>query len=486
MFHRVTATLSRVLWLGFGAELRTLLKLAAPIAVSQMALGLFGMVDTAVVGRHSREAMAATALGNSYVQVVSLFTMGLLLGLDPIFAQRLGAGEPHGAWRAFKRGSVLAVVLFPLSVLPLGLIDIFLLRPNLGTSSMFGELPNPFPTDPEVARQAIAYMWWRAPGILGFLLFTVFRAWLFAQRSSGAMIISISLANVLNLALDWVLVLGDPGLERIGLPAVGLPVWGATGAAIATSVCNLAMAALLIPGILRVRRAEVAAHPNPEPEGPSFKDEARLFMKLGLPIGSQITLEMGIFAYVLWVMAGLGTIEAGAHQIAIMVASFTFLATVGIGAAASVEVGRFIGASRTDLARKAGIVAIVAGAGWMTLSGLVLFVFPDAIARIFTDDVAVTALAADLLRIAAVFQIVDGIQSVSSGALRGAGDTRIPFLANFVAYWLIALPVARWLAFGADLGARGLWWGLTVGLAVVAMLLAARFLVLTRSTIVRV
>ena len=169
-----------------------------------------------------------------------------------------------------------------------------------------------------------------------------------------------------------------------------------------------------------------------------------------------------------------------------MVASFTFLATVGIGAAASVEVGRFIGASRTDLARKAGIVAIVAGAGWMTLSGLVLFAFPDAIARIFTDDVAVTALAADLLRIAAVFQIVDGIQSVSSGALRGAGDTRIPFLANFVAYWLIALPVARWLAFGADLGARGLWWGLTVGLAVVAMLLAARFLVLTRSTIVRV
>ncbi len=485
MIRRVTTTLARVRDLGYWGELRTLVRLATPIAISQMALGLFGLVDTAVVGRYSREAMAGTALGNSYVQVVSLFAMGLLLGLDPIFSQRLGAGEPHGAWRAFKRGVGLAALLVPLCAVPMLAIDLFLLRPNLGPVPIFGQIWNPFPSDPEVTREALGHLWWRFPGLLGFLWFTVFRAWLFAQRNSSAMIWTIAIANVLNFFLDWALVFGDRGLERLGIPAIGLPAMSASGAAIATSVSNLLMPLMLLPAIFKIRRREAAANSAVEPPGPSWWTEVRMLLRIGLPIGCQITLEMGIFAYVLWVMSGIGTIEAGAHQVAIMIASFTFLATVGIGAAASVEVGRFIGAGQTLLARKAGLVAISAGAAWMMVTGILLVLFPDTIAGWFTEDRAVRALAADLLRIAAAFQIFDGIQSVASGALRGAGDTRVPFLANLVAYWIVALPVARWLAFGIGMKALGLWWGLTVGLAVVSMLLLARFLKLTRTNVAR-
>ncbi len=198
-------------------------------------------------------------------------------------------------------------------------------------------------------------------------------------------------------------------------------------------------------------------------------------LRVGLPVGLHMGAEVGIFALVGFLAGRLGTVQLAAHQVAIAVASFSFNAAVGIGNAGSVRVGWAVGARDTAAARRAGLVAIGAGAGFMALWGAAFLLFPGAFARLMSDDPSVVSAATPLFRVAGVFQVADGIQGVGAGVLRGAGDTRFTFAANMVGHWALGLPAALVLGLGLGWGITGLWWGLCAGLVAVAVALVARF-----------
>jgi MATE family multidrug resistance protein len=185
--------------------------------------------------------------------------------------------------------------------------------------------------------------------------------------------------------------------------------------------------------------------------------------------------EVGIFALVGFLAARLGALPLASHQLAISLASLTFTVAVGFGNAGSVRVGWAVGARDREGARRAGLAAFGAGAAFMALAALVFLALPGAVARLMTDDPAVIAAAVPLLRVAAVFQISDGIQAVGAGVLRGAGETRFTFLANVVGHWAIGFPAAVLLGFGAGAGVTGLWWGFVLGLSAVGAALFGRF-----------
>jgi MATE family multidrug resistance protein len=197
-------------------------------------------------------------------------------------------------------------------------------------------------------------------------------------------------------------------------------------------------------------------------------------LRIGLPIGFQYLFEVGVFSTVALIMGRLGPVPAGAHQIAINIASLTFMVPLGVSSAASVLVGRAVGAGDGGAARRAGIAALIAGVGFMSLSAAVLGFAPGLLARAYTPDPMVLALAASLIPIAGVFQVFDGTQVVAIGVLRGAGDTRTPLIVSLLGYWGFALPLGLWLGFRAGWGPVGLWWGLVGGLMVVALVLLAR------------
>lgn len=483
-------------------ELRALVRLSLPLVLSQVGLMTMGLVDLAIVGRidqvsggSAKDALAAVGLGDSYVMSILLFGMGAAMGLDPVASQRLGAKDLRGARRALGDALWAGLALTPLLYGAVYALDAFVVGPVAAGNPPWEQLR----TDPSVAADARAYFWARSLCVYPWIAFAAFRSWFYAKHLTVPMIVVIAIGNVANAVLDWVFVFGDAGLVRVGLPAVGLPAYGPLGAGIVTGIVNVVMALALIPPFRRERRREEAAlaaeaaarrnDPTATPPPPPAPVESRFVgMRrvtfLGLPIAGQTVLEVLIFNLVAVMTSAYGSAQTAAHQVSIRVASFTFMATTGVAAAAAVRVGRAIGAHDTPGARRAGFAAIGLGAGWMAACGIVLVVFPEAIARVFTNDAEVVEAAKPLLRIAAVFQIFDGVQSVASGALRGTGDTLLPFGANFCAYWLIGFPVA--LDLKDRYGVAGMWWGLSIGLAVVAALLTWRFAHLTRRHVARV
>ncbi len=478
-----------------------------------MAMGVFDKIivgrTESVTGRSSAAALSAVGLGDSYVMSILLFGMGVAMGLDPVASQRLGAGDPRGARRALGDALRAGLLLTPFLYGAVYLLDVFILAPNAAGRPPFELLR----AEPEVAAAARDYAWARSIGVYPWIAFAALRSWFYAKHMTKAMILVVIGGNVANIVFDWLFVFGDDGLRYFGLPPIGLKAYGPLGAGVVTGVVNIFMVAALIPFLLRERAREeariatagarlavdggavsvattvaapIAAAATSGVAAPTETHAAgmRRILRLGLPIAAQTVLEVAIFNLVAVMTPRYGKEMSAAHQISIRVASLTFMATTGIGAAAAVRVGRAIGAKRTPDARKAGFVAIALGAGWMFACGVVLLIAPERLAALFIDDPATAKAAAPLLRIAAVFQIFDGVQAVASGALRGAGDTRLPFIANAVAYWAIGLPVA--LVLKERYGVAGLWWGLSAGLAVVSALLTWRFAKLTGRHVARV
>jgi MATE family multidrug resistance protein len=207
-------------------------------------------------------------------------------------------------------------------------------------------------------------------------------------------------------------------------------------------------------------------------------------VRIGTPIGLQLLAEIGVFSLVSVLAGRLGRVVISAHQIAMGLASFTFMGALGIGGATAVRVGHAIGERRSP--RRSGLVGIGLGGAFMSLSAMLFLVARRPLVAIFTTDPAVIELGANLLVVAAAFQLFDGVQVVAAGALRGAADVRFSFVANVAAHWLFGLPLAVWLGFYAGFGAQGLWIGLLVGLALVASLLLWRFIVIAKRSIARV
>jgi MATE family multidrug resistance protein len=425
-------------------DLRSLLGLAIPVVVVQVGLMLMGVVDTIMVGHVSAADLAAVALGNLYVFAAVAFGLGTLMALDPVVAQAVGARDEPAVARGIQRGIVLSLLITipsTLACLPAEHVLSFLGQPA------------------DVVPRAGDFVRWSIGGILPFFGFVVLRQSLQAMGRMRPVVAVILAANVLNAVLCWLFVFGHAG-----------SVSGAAGAALASACARWAMALGLLalawrdlrPSLRPFRREALAGGPL-----------LRMFA-IGAPIGIQYELEMGVFAVVALLMGRLGTAQVAAHQVAINIASLTFMVPLGISAAASVLVGRAVGAGDAPRARRAAAVALAVGLGFMAASGLVLGFLPGPLARVYTSDAGVLALAMLLIPLAGVFQIFDGLQVVSIGVLRGVGDTRAPMIVNVLGFWLIGFPVSLWLGFGAGGGAVGLWWGLVVGLAAVAIFLVLR------------
>ncbi len=434
-----------------------LVRLALPIVIVQVGLMAMGVVDSIMVGRISAAALAGVALGNGYFYACAIFGLGTLLALDPIVAQAVGARDHAAITRAVQRGLILSAAL----TVPITLL-LITVRPAL---VLLGQPADVIPI-------ASGYVWREIPGVLPFLAFTVLRQTLQALGRMRAIVLAIVLANLLNVVLNWALIYGH----------WGAPALGALGSAWSTTISRFGMTAGL--GALAWRRLR----PHLAPLRPDTLAPAPLarMVALGAPIGAQMQLEFGVFGAIGLLMGRMGTVPVAAHQIALNLASLTFMVPLGVSAAGAVLVGRAVGRGEADDARRATRAALAWGVGFMGLTALLFVLFPVPLARVYSGEAAVIALAAALLPIAGVFQMFDGIQVVSIGALRGLGDTRTPFAMNLVGFWAIGLPVSLLLGFRTPLGPRGLWWGLVVGLVAVALGLLIRLRVRLRQAVVRV
>jgi MATE family multidrug resistance protein len=431
------------------SQLVTLLRLAAPLAAVQAGNQLMGFVDTAIVGRLGAAELAGVGLANGLFFAVTVLGIGIMLGMDPLISQSVGAGDHVRArrfvwqaiWLAIAVGALLAV---PLALLPLAL--------------------RPIGVEPDVAAMARSYLLLRIPGVIPLLVYFGLRSYLQAVGTTRAMVIATVAGNVFNFPADLLLVFGG---ARVGLP--WFPALGVSGAAIATVLATLLQVTILI--------AAVRARPRPATPVVRAPDPALLAHagKVGLPVGLQMAAEVGVFALAGVLAARLGAHEMASHQIALTLASFSFCVAVGVASAGSVLVGRAIGAGDAAGTRRAGLTSFAAGAALMAIWGVAFLVAPRFFASILTDQPDVIAAAAPLLVVAGFFQISDGIQAVGSGVLRGAGDTRFAFVANLVGHWTIGLPVAVFLGLHLGMGVVGLWWGLLVGLTAVALTLFLRF-----------
>lgn len=442
-------------------DTKELLRLAAPIAIAQAGTQLMSLVDSAVVGRVGATELAATGLGASLFFGFSIIGMGVVMGIDPLIAQSFGAGNPRAARRIFWQGIWLALAL---SVVICAL---------MGTAPF---LIQGIGVDPRVGAPAWTYLLVRMGNVPTLLLFLVFRSYLQSAHSTRTMVLAMIGGNVFNLLADILFVFGGAQLPSWTGPLRDVPAMGVAGAAFASVLGGVVQLAIIAPGLRGVEAGgRVSLRPN--------RADVTASLRLGVPVGLQMGAEYGVFALVGLLAGRMGPTPLAAHQLALTIAAFTFTVAMGIGSAGAVQVGRAIGAGDRERTHRQGVLSFILGGAVMSVSAVAFVLFPEAIARIITDQPEVIAVAVPLLAVAAVFQISDGVQAVGSGVLRGAGDTRFAFLANVTAHWLIGLPVALLLGFRMKMGIHGLWWGLCTGLVAVAIILVWRFLRLSAAGI---
>ncbi|MCC6349567.1 MAG: MATE family efflux transporter [Candidatus Eisenbacteria bacterium] len=426
-------------------DMRALVRLAVPIVTVQVGLMLMGVVDTIMVGHVSARELAAAAMGNLYVMGLAVFGMGTLWGLDPIVSQAMGARDHEAAALGVQRGLALAAVLSVLMTLLC-----------LPAEPIFRLLRQP----PEIVPRATAYVWLSAPSMIALMPYVALRQSLQAMKHTRAIVITIVVGNLVNAALNLVFVYGN-----LGSPAMGAP-----GSALSSTIGRWVSLALLLalarrelrPVLRPLRREALAA-------GPFLRT-----LRLGLPIGGQVSVEFGSFAAISIFAGWFGAEALSGHQIAINLASLAFMVPAGIGSAAAVLVGHAIGDNDAPHARRVAASALILGVSFMALCAVVFRFAPGPFARIYTSVPEVVAIAVALIPVAGLFQVFDGVQVVSAGVLRGAGDTHAALVANLLGFWLVGIPVSLALGFTAKMGVVGLWLGFVAGLFAVALFLILR------------
>lgn len=427
------------------SDIVALLRLALPVVVVQVGLMLMGTVDTLMVGRVSPTALAAVAVGNLYSVIGIFFGQGVLLALDPIINQAVGAGDHPTVIRGFQRAVVLALLL----AVPITLYHL-LAGPFLTTVRQ--------PHD--VVPLAASYNRWLVPGVLPFLLFGVMRGTLQAFHRLRPIVMTIVVANLANVLLNWTFIFGH----------FGAPAMGVAGSAVATSGSRWLMVGLLWL-LTRHDLGPLAAEWSRE-----VWSRAGLtrMLQVGIPIALQFELEIACFGGVALLAGAMGTVQVASHQIAINLAALTYMVPLGVSTAAAVLVGQAVGARDPDDVRRKAATSLLVGAGSMAIMAAVFLTLPRFLAGLYTADMGVVTLAAALIPLAGVFQVFDGLQVVAIGVLRGMADTRTPFVINVIGYWLVGMPVGAALAYGLGQGVVGLWWGLVLGLGAVAIVLVIR------------
>jgi len=425
------------------SESRTMMTLAATLAVQQVGHHLMGLVDAAMLGRYSDAALAGAGVGNNLYFAFTCIGLGIVMGMDTVVPQALGAGRVDDARRAIGAGVRLAVLV--------GLLTTLVVFASPQLLVLAG-------VEADVVHEARAFTYMRALGAVPFLITIALRSYLAAHQKTRPLIIAVVLGNIANAALDVLLIF------TLGL--------GSIGAALATTIVQTMMLFIYLAGIRGIDNRGAAAHPRPK----STREDMKQIVRYGLPVGGQLFAEVGVFGVATVLAAYMGKASAGGHTIALQLSSVTFAVAVGIGAATSVRVGHAMGANDLALARQRGLIGLKLGLVVMSVFAATFLLVPSLLAQLFTNDPSVLAASITLLQLAALFQLSDGTQAIAAGALRGLGDTRATFIANLIGHYLIGLPLVIGLAFGVGLMAPGMWIGLSVGLTATALLLVVRFL----------
>ncbi len=430
-------------------ELRDMARLATPLALSQMGMMLMGVVDTAIVSRFDATHAAGTTLGTSVTFGLIVFGMGLAIALEPLMAQAHGASERGRVWGWWRTGVRMSLVIaVPLSILAIVLTA---LSHHVGI-------------DREIRDRGLEYVIARTPASLVTLLWMSARSFLQSHQFTRALLVGAFVANVFNLIADIALV-------------DGIVQWGAAGAGIATSVSTVVLVLVLTHAIARHR----------PPAGTTIiAGDGKLLLRLGLPLGLQLAAEFLVFSTCGVLATTLGAAEGNAHQIALHCTTLTFMAAVGVSGATAARVGEAIGMQRPDLMRVRARAGFLLTLAIMGTSAFLFALLASPIVDLFNPAAfEVRALSVQLLGIAALFQLFDGTQALVSGALRGVGDVRFPFVLTVIAYWGVGFPVAIALCYAADLGLAGLWYGLTAGLFAASVGLLGRYLIVERRGVAR-
>ncbi|TWG88387.1 MATE family multidrug resistance protein [Luteimonas sp. J16] len=430
-------------------EVRTSAVLAAPLVAGHLATGLIGFVDNVIAGRHGTSTLAGVAVGTAMFWLVMLVPMGTLMALPPSVSQLDGAGRRAEVGPLFRQALWLA--------LGLGLLLFVLL--TLGRHVL-----EPMGIAPEVRPDAAAFLGGIRWGVPALTLYFCLRYlcdglhWTLPTMAFGFG------GLLVLLPLGYALTFG----------AFGLPEGGAGGLGLASAIMMWSQVAgfvLYLAWSPRFRDMRLF-----ERLDPPRRREIGTLLRTGLPIGVTVAMEGGLFVVTALLIGRIGELEVAAHQIAINVSSLCFMVPFGLAEATTVRVGHAVGAGRgSSGVRRAALAGLVLVLGTQALSATALLGGHEAIATIYTHDMAVAALAGSLLLLAAAFQFPDGIQVLSAGALRGLKDTRVPMFIAALAYWGIGMPLGAGLGLGLGWGPRGMWLGLIAGLTVAAVLMAARF-----------
>jgi multidrug resistance protein, MATE family len=426
---------------GLARELRPMLALAGPVVLAELGWIAMGIVDTLMVGRLGPEAIGAAGIGTNTFIAVAVFGMGLLLGLDTLVSQAFGARRIDECHRWLVHGIALAIVLT---------VPITLVVRLLVWSLDYWRL------DARVLPLTRDYLGVVAWSVAPLLLFAGFRRYLQATNVVRPVMFALVSANLINALVNWILIFG-----KLGAPAMGV-----RGAAWATVAARAYMTLFLL-GTIAYREWHTASWFPIHLEMPRF----RRLLALGFPAASQISLEVGVFATATALAGRLAPASLAAHQISLNLAAATFMVPYGVSSAGAVRVGQAVGRRDPAGVSNAGWTALALGVGFMVTAAAAFMGIPRLLLGAFTADQSVVDIGVRVLRVAAVFQIFDGVQGVATGILRGLGDTRSPMIWNLAGHWLFGLPVGYTLCFALGFGVVGLWTGLSIGLIFVAIVL---------------
>ncbi|MCH7773518.1 MAG: MATE family efflux transporter [Bacteroidetes bacterium] len=409
---------------------------------------MMGVVDSIMVGTLGSAPLAAAALGNSITLLIFIVGIGVSFAVTPLVAISVGANK-YSDCGIFFRQSLLVNLTFGFILMAVTLI----------CSELLIYLDQPA----EVLGQAKSYTRILGLGALPVMLFQTYKQFIEGLSvMKPAMVITI-LANIINAFTNWTLIFGN-----LGFPALGLD-----GAGWATFTSRSFMAISLMLYVMNkkyFKQYDVTFH---------FKNinlpVIKKILSLGLPSGIQYFFEVGAFAFAVIMIGWLGTEQLAAHQIAINLASISFMVVLGLSIAGGIRVGNAVGEKNVTRVRRAGFTSIFLALCVMAVSGLIFIIFRNYLPTLYIDDETVISIASSLLIIAALFQLSDGVQAVGIGILRGLTDVKIPTVITFVAYWVVGLPIGYFLAFELGWDVQGVWIGLLAGLTTSAILLTLRF-----------
>lgn len=436
-------------------EIRPTLTLALPIIIGQVSQMLMGVTDSVMIGHAGTVPLAASAFGGNVFVIFYVLGIGMMVPVSVFVARAKGAARPEEAAEYLRHGLALAVAFGAAEVLVMFAMSTQLAR--------FGQ-------PPEVLAIVTPFFLLIATSLLPVLVYLVLRQ--FAEALGHPwMPMCVMLGGVgLNALLNWVFIYGH----------WGVPAWGLTGAGVSTLISRTLGAAVIFWWLRKDARVR-AAWPR-RWRGAFSRARFTEMLHVGVPAAGMLLFESSAFAFSSIMIGWLGAVPLAAHQIAISCASLAFMFPLGLSMAAGMRVSAAVGAGERTRLRPVAFGTMALGLSVTALFAVTFGAGGHRIATWFVHDADVIALATKLLVVAALFQLVDGMQVIGAAALRGITDVKVPAAITLVAYWGLALPIGYALGVHGPWGAVGVWVGIASGLAFAAVFLAVRFARLTRTS----